>query len=95
MDAIVQLFKLNPLTMRTMYNNPNDIQAFEALESERATIELDPQYQQWVAELNVSQSYVDPEGTIKAKYLTDQYSFSTSEPKSSILNFLKLKGIWS
>jgi len=81
--------------MNTTYNNYDDIQAYHSLESERATIELDPQYQQWVKDLKVSQSYVNPEGTIKAKYLTDQYSFSTSEPKSSILNFLKLKGIWS
>ena len=81
--------------MRTMYNNPNDIQAYEALEQRRAEIQLDPQYQQWMRELRVSQSYVDPEGTIKANYLNDQYSFSTSEPKSSFLNFLKVKGIWS
>jgi len=81
--------------MRTMYNNPNDVQAYEALERRRAEIALDPQYQQWKAELKVSQSYVNPEGTIKANYLNDQYSFSTSEPKSSFLNFLKVKGIWS
>ena len=81
--------------MSTTYNNYNDIQAYEALEERRTATMLDPQYQQWVAELNISQSYVDPEGTIKAKYLNDQYSFSTSEPKSSILNFLKVKGIWS
>ncbi len=78
-----------------MYNNYNDVQAFEALERERTQTQLDPKYQQWVSELNISQSYVDPEGTIKAKYLNDQYSFSTSEPKSSFLNYLKLKGIWS
>jgi hypothetical protein len=81
--------------MSTTYNNYNDVQAYEALEERRTATMLDPKYQQWVAELNISQSYVDPEGTIKAKYLNDQYSFSTSEPKSSILNFLKLKGIWS
>ena len=81
--------------MSTTYNNYNDVQAYEALEERRTATMLDPGYQQWVAELNISQSYVDPEGTIKAKYLNDQYSFSTSEPKSSILNFLKLKGIWS
>jgi hypothetical protein len=81
--------------MNTTYYNYDDVQAYQTLESERARIELNPQYQQWVAELKVSQSYVSPEGTIKAKYLTDQYSFSTSEPKSSFLNFLKLKGIWS
>jgi len=81
--------------MSTTYNNYNDVQAYEALEEVRTATMLDPRYQQWVAELNISQSYVDPEGTIKAKYLNDQYSFSTSEPKSSILNFLKIKGIWS
>lgn len=81
--------------MSTTYNNYNDVQAYEALEERRTATMLDPGYQQWVAELNISQSYVDPEGTIKAKYLNDQYSFSTSEPKSSILNFLKIKGIWS
>lgn len=81
--------------MSTTYNNYNDAQAYEALEERRTATMLDPKYQQWVAELNISQSYVDPEGTIKAKYLNDQYSFSTSEPKSSILNFLKVKGIWS
>ena len=81
--------------MSTTYNNYNDVQAYEALETERITTMLNPEYQQWKAELKVSQSYVDPEGTIKAKYLNDQYSFSTSEPKSSILNFLKVKGIWN
>ena len=81
--------------MSTTYNNYNNVQAYEALEERRTATMLDPGYQQWVAELNISQSYVDPEGTIKAKYLNDQYSFSTSEPKSSILNFLKIKGIWS
>ena len=81
--------------MSKTYNNYNDVQAYEALESERATIELDPQYQQWVAELNVSRSYVEPEGAIKAKYLNDQYDFSTDSSKSGFLNFLKIKGIWS
>ena len=81
--------------MSTTYNNYNDVQAYEALEERRTATMLDPQYQHWVVELNISQSYVAPEGTIKAKYLNDQYSFSTSEPKSSILNFLKIKGIWS
>ena len=81
--------------MNTTYNTYNDVQAFEALERRRAEIALDPQYQQWVKELRVSQSYVDPEGTIKAKYLNDQYDFSTDTPKSGFLNFLKIKGIWS
>jgi hypothetical protein len=79
----------------SQYNYYNDVQAYERLESERATTVLDPQYQQWVKELNISQSYVEPEGAIRAKLLNDQYDFSTTSPKSSFLNFLKLKGIWS
>ena len=81
--------------MSTTYNNYNDVQAYEALENERTTTMLNPEYQQWKAELKVSQSYVDPESTIKAKLLNDQYDFTTVSPKSSLFNFLKLKGIWS
>jgi len=81
--------------MSKTYNNYNDVQAYEALEEARTATMLDPQYQQWVAELNISQSYVEPEGTIKAKYLNDQYDFSTDSSKSGFLNFLKIKGIWS
>lgn len=81
--------------MSTTYNNYNDIQAYEALETERTKTTLDPKYQQWVKELHISQSYVDPESTIKANYLNDQYDFTTVSPKSSLFNFLKLKGIWS
>jgi hypothetical protein len=81
--------------MSTTYNNYNDVQAYEALENERTTTMLNPQYQQWKAELKVSQSYVDPESTIKAKLLNDQYDFTTDSSKSTLFNFLKLKGIWS
>ncbi len=81
--------------MNTTFNYLNDVQAYEQLESQRQSVMVDPQYQQWVSELNVSRSYVEPEGTIRAKQLNDQYDFSTSSPKSSFLNFLKLKGIWS
>jgi hypothetical protein len=81
--------------MSTTYNNPNDVQAYNALETERITTMLDPEYQQWVKELHISQSYVDPEGTIKAKYLNDQYDFTTDSSKSGFLNFLKTKCIWS
>lgn len=77
------------------YNYTNDIQAYEGLERRRETIMLDPQYQQWVSELNVSRSYVEPEGAIRAKLLNEQYDFSTRTTKSPFLNFLKLKGIWS
>ncbi len=81
--------------MSTIYNNYNDVQAYEALETERTKTGLDPQYQSWVAELKVSQSYVEPEGAIRAKLLNEQYDFSSKTTKSPILNFLKLKGLWS
>ncbi len=77
------------------YNTYNDIQAYEALEKRRAEIQLDPQYQQWVKELHISQSYVEPDGFIRAKELNNQYDYSNLQPKSSFLNFLKIKGIWS
>jgi len=54
-----------------------------------------PAFQKWKAELKVSQSYVEPSGFIRAKEINSQYDFSGSTSKSSILNFLKLKGIWS
>jgi hypothetical protein len=77
------------------YNTFDDIQAFEALEKRRMEIQLDPTFQKWKAELKVSQSYVEPSGFIKAKELNSQYDYSGSTSKSPILNFLKIKGIWS
>ena len=77
------------------FNYFNDVQAYEALETERTKVMLDPQYQQWVEELHISQSYVEPEGAIRAAHLNSQYDYSNLSPKSSFLNFLKLKGIWS
>jgi hypothetical protein len=77
------------------YNYFNDVQAYEALEEKRARIQMDPAYQQWVQELKISQSYVEPEGAIRAKLLNEQYDFSSKTTKSPILNFLKLKGLWS
>ena len=76
------------------YNTFDDIQAFEQLEKRRAEIMLDPKFQLWVKELNISQSYVEPSGFIKAKDLNNQYDYSNLS-KSTILNFLKIKGIWS
>ena len=77
------------------YNYFNDVQAYEELEAKRARIALDPKYQQWVQELHISQSYVEPEGAIRAKLLNEQYDFSSKTTTSSILNLLKGKGLWS
>ena len=80
--------------MRTTYINYNDVQAYEALEEKRAKIQMDPAYQAWVEELHISQSYVEPDGFIRAKLLNEQYDYSNSK-ESSFFNFLKVKGIWS
>ena len=77
------------------YNTFDDVQAFEALEKRRMEIQLDPKFQLWVKELNVSQSYVEPSGFIKAKELNSQYDYSGTTSKSSILNLLNIKGLWS
>ena len=77
------------------FNYLNDVQAYEALEQERTQTQLDPNYQKWVQELHISQSYVEPEGAIRARLLNEQYDFSNATTKSPILNFLKIKGIWS
>ena len=77
------------------YNTFDDVQAYEALEKRRAEIQLDPKFQQWKAELKVSQSYVEPSGFIKAREINSQYDYFGTTSKSSILNFLKIKGIWS
>ena len=73
----------------------DDVEKFDQLESQRTSTINDPQYQQWVKELNISQSYVEPDGMIRARLLNEQYDYSATSPKSSFLNFLKIKGIWS
>ena len=73
----------------------DDVQAYEELQRKRERTMLDPKYQQWVQELHISQSYVEPSGFIKAKELNSQYDYSGSSSKSSILNLLNIKRIWS
>ena len=81
-------------TITTVFNSFTDVQQYEKLENERTATMLDPNYQKWMSELNVSRSYVEPDGLIRAKQLNEQYDFSNIAPKSSFLNFLKIKGIW-
>lgn len=73
----------------------DDVQAYEELQRKREQTMLDPKYQQWVQELHISQSYVEPPGFIKAKELNSQYDYSGTTSKSSILNLLNIKGLWS
>jgi hypothetical protein len=73
----------------------SDLSKMEQLEMERQTTMVSEGYQQWMSELNVSRSYVEPDGFIRAKEMNNQYDYSNLQPKSSFLNFLKIKGIWS
>ena len=72
----------------------DDVQSYEELQRKREETMLDPKYQQWVQELHISQSYVEPSGFIKAKELNSQYDYSGSSSKSSILNLLNIKDLW-
>ena len=73
-----------------------DLEKYEVLERERNNTIADPLYQQWMSELNVSQSYEDREGIVRANELNNQYEYSglgkNKTPKfsvSSILSILK------
>jgi len=73
-----------------------DLEKYEVLERERSNTIADPLYQQWMSELNVSQSYEDRGGIIRANELNRQYDYSglagnksTKFSVSSILSILK------
>ena len=51
------------------------IERLEEIEIERSEVIADPAYQAWMRELNVSQSYVDPEPRLRANELNNQYDF--------------------
>ncbi len=72
----------------------SDLSKIEQLELERQSTLVSEGYQQWAKELNVSRSYVEPDGFIRAREMNGQYDFGNYAPKSSFLNFLKIKGIW-
>jgi hypothetical protein len=73
-----------------------DLEKYEVLELERNSTIADPLYQQWMSELNVSQSYEDRGGIIRANELNRQYEYSvlggnksTKFSVRSILSVLK------
>lgn len=51
------------------------IERLEQIELERSEVIANPAYQAWMRELNVSQSYVNPEGRLRANDLNNQYDF--------------------
>ena len=71
-----------------------DLEKYEVLERERSNTIADPLYQQWMSELNVSQSYEDRGGIIRANELNRQYEYSTlgknKIPKFSVSSILSV-----
>lgn len=51
------------------------IERLEQIEQERQEVIGDPAYQQWMRELNVSQSYSEPIGRLNARDMNQQYDF--------------------
>ena len=54
-----------------------DLEKYELLELERNNTIADKGFQQWMSELNVSQSYEDRTGIIRANELNAQYDYKT------------------
>jgi hypothetical protein len=68
-----------------------DLNKYEVLEQERNNTFADRGFQQWVTELNISQSYEDREGIIRANDLNTQYDYSVSNKGGNIVtNILSL-----
>jgi len=59
------------------FMNNVSAERFEQIEKEREQIMSDPNYQNWVKELNVSRSYVDPTPILNARDMMEEYKYST------------------
>lgn len=67
-----------------------DLEKYEVLEMERNETISSKEFQKWMSELNVSQSYEDRSGIIKANDLNRQYNYSNAESRTlSILNLFR------
>ena len=53
----------------------NEIEKMELVEKERNLTMSDPNFQNWMRELRVSQSYEDPTSKINARELQSQYGY--------------------
>ena len=62
-----------------------DLEKWEQLEMDRATTYADSEFQQWMSELNVSQSYEDRSGIVRANDLNSQYDWSVGNKKPNIV----------
>ena len=65
------------------------IERLEQIELERSEVIANPAFQAWMRELNVSQSYSNPEPRLRANELNNQYDFSKNKVASlGIINYL-------
>jgi hypothetical protein len=55
------------------------IERLEQIELERSEVIANPAFQVWMKELNVSQSYVNPEPRLRANELNNQYNFNKNK----------------
>ena len=66
-----------------------DLEKWEQLELDRNSTIADKGFQQWMSELNVSQSYEDRGGIFRANELNNQYDYSNlngnKSPKRGIV----------
>ena len=62
-----------------------DLEKWEQLEMDRATTYADSEFQKWMSELNVSQSYEDRSGIVRANELNSQYDWSVGNTKPNIV----------
>ena len=52
------------------------IERLEQIEQEREQTMLNPDYQKWVQDMNISQSYVDRTAMLNAMDIVKQYDYS-------------------
>ena len=65
------------------------IERLEQIEIERSEMLANPAFQVWMKELNVSQSYVNPEGIFNARDMNKQYDFTRNKvARLEISNYL-------
>jgi hypothetical protein len=62
-----------------------DLEKYEQLELERSNTIADKEFQNWMSELNVSQSYEDRSGIIRANEINNQYNYSSSDGKGNVV----------
>jgi hypothetical protein len=58
------------------------IERLEQIELERSEVIADPNFQVWMRELNVSQSWSNPEPRLRANDLNNQYDFRKNKVAS-------------